>query len=148
MLRSALLGALALACACLSIAQASPMLERGASMYLPRAQEPTAGVGKPLRLMGALYVLTSYYGNGQGERLSRYTASGERFNPLGLTAAHRTLPIGTRILVALGDRQVIVRVNDRGPASYTGRSLDLSHGAARVLGMTGAGVARVRISVL
>ena len=151
--RSAFFGALAFACAFFvaDAAEAASFLERDASMYLPRIEERDArATGEPIQLGGARYAarhaLASYYGH--GERLSRYTASGERFNPLGLTAAHRKLPIGTRILVALGDRQVVVRVNDRGPAAYTGRSLDLSYGAARALGMTGAGVARVRISIL
>jgi rare lipoprotein A len=83
----------------------------------------------------------SWYGG--GERLGRYTASGERFRPSGLTAAHRTLPLGTRLVVSVNRRSVIVRVNDRGPAAYTGRSLDLSRGAASALGMIGTGITRV-----
>jgi rare lipoprotein A len=81
-------------------------------------------------------VHASYYGH--GEKLSRYTASGERFNPHGLTAAHRTLPFGTHLRVSYRGRSVVVRVNDRGPAKATGRSLDLSYGAARALGMSGS----------
>lgn len=79
----------------------------------------------------------SFYGH--GERLSRHTASGEVFNPNHLTAAHRTLPIGTHLRVSYRGRSVVVRINDRGPAAYTGRSLDLSYGAARALGMRGVG---------
>lgn len=100
-------------------------------------------VAAPMRLSGARFVLASWYGG--GERLNRHTANGERFNPRALTAAHRTLPMGARLLVAYAGHSVVVRINDRGPAAYTGRSLDLSRAAARVLGITGAGVARVAI---
>ena len=81
-------------------------------------------------------VHASYYGH--GERLAKHTASGEYFNPHGLTAAHRTLPFGTHLRVTYRGRSVVVRVNDRGPAKSTGRSLDLSHGAARAIGMSGS----------
>lgn len=81
-------------------------------------------------------VHASYYGH--GEKLSRHTASGEYFNPHGLTAAHRTLPFGTHLRVSYRGRSVVVRVNDRGPSKSTGRSLDLSYGAARALGMSGS----------
>lgn len=87
----------------------------------------------------------SWYGG--GERLNKHTASGERFRPMALTAAHRTLPLGSRLRVTLGDRSVVVRVNDRGPAAWTGRSLDLSRGAARALGFERAGEARVHVAV-
>ena len=91
-------------------------------------------------------VVTSWYGG--GERLNRHTASGEVFRPRGLTAAHRSLPLGTRLAVSYGGRTVVVRVNDRGPHIRTGRSLDLSRGAAQAIGIVHAGVARVRITVL
>ncbi|WP_051949118.1 septal ring lytic transglycosylase RlpA family protein [Methylosinus sp. PW1] len=93
-----------------------------------------------------MWSFASYYGG--GERLNRHTANGERFNPGALTAAHRSLPFGTKVLVSHGDRSVVVRVNDRGPAAYTGRSIDLSRAAAARLAMLGAGVARVTIQVL
>lgn len=89
----------------------------------------------------------SWYG-APGEYLSRRTASGERFNPHALTAAHRSLPFGTRLRVSYRGRSVIVRVNDRGPARWTGRALDLSRAAAAVLGLTRAGVGRVSIERL
>ena len=85
--------------------------------------------------------MASWYGG--GEKLAKHTASGEVFRANGLTAAHRTLPLGTRLLVSSNGHSVIVRVNDRGPAAWTGRSLDLSKGAARALGMIGRGTARV-----
>lgn len=74
------------------------------------------------------------------------TASGERFNATDYTAAHRTLPFGTRVLVTNLDTgmSVIVRINDRGP-HVRGRIIDLSYGAAKVVGITGMGVATVKI---
>lgn len=87
----------------------------------------------------------SYYGVGDGFH-GRRTASGEVFNAYGLTAAHRTLQFGTCLLVTnlSNKKSTRVRVNDRGP--YAGdRILDLSYGAAKVLGVVSSGVARVRI---
>lgn len=88
----------------------------------------------------------SYYGN---ELAGRPTASGESFNPETLTAAHRTLPFGTRLRVTntSNGKSVTVRVNDRGPFSGK-RVLDLSHSAARQIGMLQRGTARVRMQVL
>ena len=80
--------------------------------------------------------LASYYGP---ELAGQPTASGEPFNPYGFTAAHRTLPLGTKLIVSYGGRSVEVVVNDRGPYSG-GRELDLSQGAADYLGLTYAGV--------
>lgn len=79
----------------------------------------------------------------------RQTASGEVFDMNGLTAAHKTLPFGTRLKVThVGNhRSVIVEVNDRGPF-IPGRDLDLSYGAAKKLGMVEQGVARVKIERL
>lgn len=90
----------------------------------------------------------SWYGVPDGFH-GRRTASGEIFNAYGLSAAHRTLPLGTRIRVTNIDngRAVVVRVNDRGP--YHGnRVLDLSQGAAARLGMISSGTARVKIQIL
>lgn len=77
----------------------------------------------------------------------RRTATGERFNPDGLTAAHRSLPFGTMVRVTnrANGRSVVVRINDRGPARWTGRNIDVSRGAARALGMVRSGVAPVSI---
>lgn len=88
-------------------------------------------------------MVASYYGFESGNR----TANGERFRPNGLTAAHRTLPFGTRLRVCYHGC-VVVRINDRGPARWTRRSLDLSRGAARAIGMLRVGVARVRVERL
>ncbi|MGN6144183.1 MAG: septal ring lytic transglycosylase RlpA family protein [Mesorhizobium sp.] len=72
------------------------------------------------------------------------TASGERMNPAALTAAHRTLPFGTRLKVTnqRNGKSVVVRINDRGPF-IKGRVLDLSRAAARQIGMIGSGHAPV-----
>lgn len=91
----------------------------------------------------------SYYGGGPRRfEPNSHTASGERFNQWGLTAAHRSLPMGTRLLVSHGGRSVVVRVNDRGPAAWTGRSLDLSRGAASAIGLISSGIGAVRVTVL
>ena len=90
------------------------------------------------------YGQASYYAEGA------LTASGERFNPDGLTAAHRTLKFGTRIRVCRvsGVRACVeVRVNDRGPF-VAGRVLDLSRGAMRAIGGISAGVVSVRWAVV
>jgi rare lipoprotein A len=76
-------------------------------------------------------------------------ASGGRFNPGGMTAAHRTLPFGTRVRVtdAKTGRSVVVTINDRGPFGK-GRVLDLSPAAARALGIIDRGVVYVRADIL
>ncbi len=78
-----------------------------------------------------------------------HTASGERFDPDGLTAAHRTLKLGTWVEVRRRDngRWVRVKVNDRGPVSHR-FVIDLSHGAAAILGMVRMGVAPVEIRLV
>ncbi|MBI5499864.1 MAG: septal ring lytic transglycosylase RlpA family protein [Deltaproteobacteria bacterium] len=78
------------------------------------------------------------------------TASGETYDPDELTAAHRTLPFGTRVRVTRLDteRSVEVRINDRGPFGRRDRILDLSRAAAEALDMIQAGVVRVRLEVL
>lgn len=90
--------------------------------------------------------LASWYGP---KYHGRTTASGERYNMFDLTAAHRTLPFGTRLRVTnlLNGKQVLVRVNDRGPF-VKGRVIDVSYEAAKRLEMTQAGVVRVRVEVL
>ncbi|MBD9513447.1 septal ring lytic transglycosylase RlpA family protein [Pseudomonas sp. BGr12] len=88
----------------------------------------------------------SYYGKAHhGKR----TASGERFNQNALTAAHRTLPFGTRVRVTNLDngRSVVVRINDRGPFGR-GRIIDVSKAAAEQLNMLRSGTAPVRLEGL
>jgi rare lipoprotein A len=87
--------------------------------------------------------MASFYGNESGSK----TASGQRFNQEAMTAAHRTLPFGTKLRVTHGSRTVVVTINDRGPF-VRGRVLDLSTGAARAIGLTGAGVGRVVAEVM
>ena len=92
---------------------------------------------------GGSYGLASFYGH------QSQTASGEKFNPQELTAAHRTLPFGTRVRVtdvATG-RSVTVRVNDRGPF-VPGRVVDVSSSAAETLGISGRGIAKVKLDVV
>lgn len=105
--------------------------------------------GTPLpgpRLTGAAHALSgaaSYYWQDQ------MTATGEHFNKRDMTAAHKTLPFGTRVRVTRVDSgdSVVVRINDRGPYK-PGRIIDLSERAAEDLGMTTVGVTPVRLEVL
>jgi rare lipoprotein A len=94
---------------------------------------------------GAQICTASHYGVGDGYG-GRKTASGERMNPRAMTAAHRTLPFGTRVRVT-PDRgnAVVVTINDRGPF-IAGRCIDLSYGAFRA--MAPGGTARVSVVVL
>lgn len=95
--------------------------------------------GKGHKLSG----LASYYWQGQ------MTATGERFDKRAMTAAHNTLPFGTRVRVTRLDTgsSVVVRINDRGPFTK-GRIIDLSERAAEELRMTSRGTAPVKIEVL
>lgn len=90
--------------------------------------------------------IASWYG---GKHHGGPTASGERFDKNALTAAHRTLRMGTRVRVTRvkNGRVVIVRINDRGPYSK-GRIIDLSEAAARRLDMIEDGIAKVKLEVL
>lgn len=88
--------------------------------------------------------LASWYGS---EFAGRKTASGERFDPAEYTAAHRTLPFGSRVRVSRGERSVIVRINDRGPF-HGNRVIDLSRAAASELGLVSAGSGRVQLALL
>jgi len=90
----------------------------------------------------------SYYGHQDGFDGNK-TASGEIFNKNDLTAAHKTLPFGTILKVtnpATG-KSVTVRINDRGPF-VPGRDLDLSYGAAKQIGLVGAGVRQVKVTLV
>jgi rare lipoprotein A len=91
--------------------------------------------------------LASWYG---GKFHGRKTASGERFDQNALTAAHRTMPFGTKLRVTnrKNGRSVKVRVNDRGPFSSRRRVIDLSKAAAQAIGMTNDGIVPVKIEVL
>lgn len=97
-------------------------------------REANASIGSGRSFSG----MASYYGNESGSK----TASGQRFNQNAMTAAHRSLPFGTRLRVTHSGRSVVVTINDRGPF-IRGRVLDLSTGAARAIGLTGRGVGHV-----
>jgi len=86
--------------------------------------------------------IASFYGNESG----RKTASGERFDEHAMTAAHRSLPFGTRLRVTHKGRTVTVRINDRGPF-IKGRVLDLSAGAARAIGLAASGIGHVTAEI-
>jgi rare lipoprotein A len=99
----------------------------------------------PVPRRGKLEV-ASWYGPGF---VGHVTSDGEAYNPNELTAASKTLPMGSRVRVTNPDngRSVVVRINDRGPF-VRGRSLDLSRDAAQQIGLTAVGVGRVRVRVL
>ena len=88
----------------------------------------------------------SWYG---GKFHGRLTANGERYDMHDLTAAHKTLPFGTKVRVtnSANGKSVVVRINDRGPF-VAGRTIDLSRGAATAVGMLNSGVAKVKLDVL
>ncbi|TVQ57397.1 MAG: septal ring lytic transglycosylase RlpA family protein [Spirulina sp. DLM2.Bin59] len=112
----------------------------------PQAQPRTTTVAA--RSVGGFLQegIASWYGPGFHGRRS---ASGERFNQNAMTAAHRTLPFGTRVRVTnmRTGASVVVRINDRGPFTR-GRVIDLSRAAAGAIGMIGSGVAPVKVEVI
>jgi rare lipoprotein A len=112
-----------------------------ASAHVARTHIATATV--PAEIGTSSVGLASYYSEGTE------TASGERFDPQELTAAHPNLPFGTRLRVtnvATG-QSVVVRVNDRGPF-IPGRSVDVSYSAAQQLGFLDSGTAKVKMEVV
>ncbi|MDH6059876.1 septal ring lytic transglycosylase RlpA family protein [Chrysosporum bergii ANA360D] len=104
--------------------------------------EQQIATNRPLSFQG----IASFYGRGFA---GRPTATGERFNPEAMTAAHRSLPFGTRVRVTnvRNGRSVVVRINDRGPF-IRGRIIDVSTGAARAIGIINSGLAPVKIEIL
>ena len=138
-LAAALTGAALLAAAC-----APTRPERPAATSAP--PRPPVARALPPEPRAPQTGKASWYGEAHH---GKKTASGEPFDMHALTAAHRTLPLGTRVLVTnlANGRAVEVRINDRGP-SVADRIIDLSYGAARALDAVGAGIFRVRIAVL
>jgi len=132
---------------------------RSASRYAVPVEyaEPTVGtvrhvavrrvrhtpIKRPVETQFASRGVASFYSDEQ------LTANGEKFNPKALTAAHRTLPFGTRLRVTnvANGRSVTVRINDRGPY-VPGRVVDVSHSAAESLGIVGRGIAKVKLDVI
>lgn len=127
-------------------------LDRMATRRADQDKEPAAEAAQSFRQDGSIASeiaalfqrgRASWYGPGfEGQR----TASGERFEPQAMTAAHRSLPFGTRVRVThvSTGRSVVVRINDRGPF-HGGRIIDLAAGPARALGLTSAGSAYVSL---
>jgi rare lipoprotein A len=123
---------------------AQAVLSQNADVMQVEKSEPrvTAAV-KPSPARHSSYGLVSYYSYG-GQ-----TASGEQFDPGKMTAAHRTLPFGTRLQVTNLDsgRSVVVRINDRGPF-IKGRVVDVSYEAAKKLELLDSGIAKVKVEVI
>lgn len=110
---------------------------------VPPAEAPMAAremVGQEMQGTAA------WYG---GKFSGRRTASGKRFNPNAMTAAHRTLPFGTKVRVTnmSNDRSAVVTINDRGPTS-TARIIDVSRAAAKKLGFQRAGLTEVTLEIV
>ncbi|QNA83561.1 septal ring lytic transglycosylase RlpA family protein [Sphingomonas sp. So64.6b] len=125
----------------------------GGGNFRPVSDLPVR-IGQPYQIRGTTYVpaadpgydvlgYASWYGNESGNR----TANGERFRPGWVTAAHTTLPLPSYVEVTALDsgRRIVVRVNDRGPFVKGARIIDLSRGAAELLGMKTQGQAPVRV---
>ncbi|HZB90813.1 MAG TPA: septal ring lytic transglycosylase RlpA family protein [Stellaceae bacterium] len=146
LLRSGLLGSLLLAAAALAACTGPetgpPPVVAVTPAALPPAPPPEPAQKTPIFTQTGL---ASWYGS---DFRARRTASGERYDMFDLTAAHRTLPLDTMVKVTnlTNNRSVLVRINDRGPFA-PGRVIDLSRGAAGLLGMVKAGVVPVRIEV-
>ena len=123
----------------------TPLLELERAPPSAAAEAEPAPVEPPERPRGDA-VTASYYGKGFA---GRPTASGERFDPGLLTAAHRTLPFGTlvRVTDTLTGKSAVVRINDRGPF-HGNRAIDLSEGAARKIGLARRGTGKVLLEVL
>lgn len=125
-------------------AAAEPMAP--AAVQTPTPAPETASADEPGQPGGLLLDqgLASWYGPGLH---GRRTASGERFDRSDFTAAHRTLPFGTRVCVRslVTGKTVMVRINDRGPFGSGDRVVDLSQAAARELGMIGLGIKPVQL---
>jgi rare lipoprotein A len=115
----------------------------GLGLTLGCASEASAR--RPARPGDVQEGMASYYGKGF---VGKRTANGERFDPNGMTAAHKTLPFGTRVRVTRpSGPSVVVRVNDRCGCTH-GRIIDVTEGAARKLGMIRSGIAKVRLEIL
>lgn len=116
-------------------------------MIQVRAKLVAAGLLWAILTVPLSAALADQVGHASWYALTSKTASGERMNPNALTAAHRSLPFGSKVLVENlnNGRSVVVRINDRGPF-VGGRVIDLSKAAAVQIGMINSGTATVRIS--
>ncbi|MFN4112659.1 MAG: septal ring lytic transglycosylase RlpA family protein [Sphingomonadaceae bacterium] len=131
--------ATAIAVDAVTAVEAVPMVQ---PLPVPAAPQPPRT--PVVRLLGS--GVASFYG---GELHGRRTASGERFDMHALTAAHRTLPFGTRVMVTnpANGRSVTVRINDRGPF-HGGRVIDVSRAAANELGLVARGHGTVELALV
>lgn len=123
---------------------ATPDIKRSASILGNRHVATRATEPHTVKPQGSSFGVASFY-----DDEGTLTANGETFNPNELTAAHRTLPFGTRLRVTnvANGRSVVVRVNDRGPF-VSGRVVDVSLSAAEKLGMTDPGTAKVKLDIV
>jgi rare lipoprotein A len=128
----------------------------GGVKYRPVSDVPVR-IGPPYKVRGQTFVpaaqpgydmlgYATWYGGESGNQV----ANGERFRPDWVTAAHKTLPLPSYVEVTALDtgRRIVVRVNDRGPYGESARILDLSKGAAELLGVRARGKAAVRVRVV
>ena len=125
-------------------AVAAPTTDFSSPAFTPVAIEPAEEQEPDTTHVGSGEA--SFYGN---ELAGNRTASGERFNPRALTAAHRTLPLGSKLRVTnkSNGKSVIVRINDRGPFTKA-RLIDVSFAAAQELNLVRAGRGNVRLELL
>ncbi|MEO9469192.1 septal ring lytic transglycosylase RlpA family protein [Parasphingorhabdus sp.] len=132
----------------------APAPKGSAGSYAGAVSDYPSKLGEPYKIAGKTYTpedVASYdevgYASWYGDELAgNPTANGERFNPDGVSAAHKTLPLPTYVEVTALDtgRTILVRINDRGPFAND-RLIDLSHGAAKQLGIDAQGIAGVRV---
>ena len=135
--------------ACLALAAC------GGGQFRPVSDTPVR-IGKPYKVRGVTFTpapqpdydmlgYASWYGSESGNQV----ANGEKFRPKWITGAHTTLPLPSYVEVTALDtgRRILVRVNDRGPFSGDARIIDLSRGAAELLGMRAKGKAAVRVRI-
>lgn len=111
-----------------------------------KIEQPSATVQPALtKIVATQTGKASWYGSEAGSQ----TASGEKYNPSGLTAAHRTLPFGTKVRLTSikTGKTVTVRINDRGPF-HSRRIIDVSAGAAEAIGIKNAGIGEIRMDIL
>jgi rare lipoprotein A len=128
------------------------MIPTAAIAPIAKPSTPSAAPARPVALKPHTTIPTRHH---ELEGIASYywqdqmTASGERFDKNAMTAAHKTLPLGTRVKVthSASGRSVVVRINDRGPFK-PGRVIDLSEAAAKQLQMTSAGLAKVKVEVV
>jgi rare lipoprotein A len=115
-------------------------------MVKVRAKSIAAGLLGAALMVTVSAAMADQVGSASWYALTSKTASGERMNPNALTAAHRSLPFGSKVLVEnlRNGRSVVVRINDRGPFTG-GRIIDLSKAAAAQIGMINSGTAKVRM---